>query len=370
MLLKKIALSVSILTLSTATLADVPKVVTDIAPVHSLVAQVMRGIGEPALLIKPENSPHEYNLRPSEARALSKADIVFWIGEDLTPWLDKSLDSLAGSAEIVSLMDSSGTQLLSFREGATFEAHDHNHDDHEHKHDEHDHDDHDHDHDAHEHEHDEHEHDDHDHDAHEHEHDEHDEHDHDHDAHEHEHDEHDHGGHAHSHDGDDPHVWLDPVNAQAWLQHIATTLAEQDPANAERYRRNAEQASNELDRLITELQAEADALGDVKFIVFHDAYQYFETRFDVLASGALSVSDASDPSPARVAEIRQTVNDLNVSCIFTEPQFNPNLVKTVFDGTDVYTGIMDPLGVDIEPGVNQYQTLILRLMQSLSNCAS
>ena len=110
--------------------ASPPKVAVDIAPVHSLVAQVMAGVGEPDLVIRPGASPHEYTLRPSEAEALSRADVVFWISEELTPWLESPLENLAGSATKVTLLDVSGITLHDFREGATFEAHDHHGDEH------------------------------------------------------------------------------------------------------------------------------------------------------------------------------------------------------------------------------------------------
>ena len=83
--------------------ADVPKVAVDIAPVHSLVSKVMDGLGKPNLIIPAEASPHEYQLRPSEAKALQEAKLVFWIGEDLTPWLEKGLSTLAKNATITTL---------------------------------------------------------------------------------------------------------------------------------------------------------------------------------------------------------------------------------------------------------------------------
>lgn len=345
MLLKKLVLSTIGFTISTATFAVTPNVVTDIAPVHSLVTQVMEGVAKPTLLVKPEYTPHEYTMRPSEARALSKADAVFWIGEDLTPWLEKSLDTLTPSAVKVSLLEVEGTTLHAFREGATFEAH--AHDDHEeHEHEEHHDDEHEH-HDDHDHEHSEHE-------AHEH-----------HDEDEKHHDDHK----EHHHEGNDPHAWLDPVNAQVWVREIALTLANIDPVNASTYQANADKTVVNLQNLITRNQAIVGESDLSNFIVFHDAYQYFEKRFDVSAAGAISISDASDPSPARVSEIRDTVAKLGVSCIFTEPQFNANLVKSVFKGTDVVTmGVMDPLGANLKPSKDQYAELINNLMTSLQQC--
>ena len=119
--------------LSTSMLvADVPKVTVDIAPVHSLVSSVMEGVGKPDLIMPAGASPHEYQLKPSNAKSLEDADVVFWIGEDLTPWLENGLESLAKNASKTSLLGVDGIELLSFREGALFEAHDHgDHDDHD-----------------------------------------------------------------------------------------------------------------------------------------------------------------------------------------------------------------------------------------------
>jgi zinc transport system substrate-binding protein len=114
---------------ASVSVADTPRVAVDIAPVHSLVARVMDGVDTPALIIAAGASPHEYSLRPSEAAALQKADVIFWIGPELTPWLDKALSTLAQDAVQVSFINAEGTILLPYRESALFERHDHDHDD-------------------------------------------------------------------------------------------------------------------------------------------------------------------------------------------------------------------------------------------------
>lgn len=327
--------------------ADVPAVAVDIPPVHSLVDRVMGELGSPDLVIQPGASPHGYSMRPSEAEALSRADVVFWVSDDLTPWLARARQSLAGDAREVELMEVPGTLRHAFRQGATFEAHDHGGDDH--GHDDHGYDDHGHD----DHGHDDHGHDDHGHDDHEHA--------------DHGHDDH---GHGHAHGGLDPHGWLDPVNAQAWLEAIAASLAELDPDNADVYRQNAAEGQAELDTLIDELNDRlADARG-TRFIVFHDAYQYFEHRFEVPAAGAISLGDASDPSPARIREIQTRVAELGVQCVFREPQYNPALVESVFEGTGVETSIViDPLGVDLPLGETLYPQLLHGLAEGVTHCA-
>ena len=380
----------NLLTLSLATTliggaahADTPQVAVDIAPVHSLVARVMEGVAVPDLIIQPGASPHEYSLRPSEAAALQASDLVFWVGPGLTPWLADTIETLAQEASVTALSKLDGTVKLEFRESAMFEVHDHDehadHDDHaDHDgHDDHDaiadHDDHDEhaDHDDHaDHDgHDDHDaiadHDDHDdHDGHD-DHDDHAEHaDHDdHDDHDETagHDEHDHGAY-------DPHTWLSPKNAMTWLNAIAGQLSAVDPDNAGAYFANAAAGRAEIEVLMGDVTAILDPLRNGRFIVFHDAYQYFEQDFNFPASGALSISDASDPSPARIAEIRDRIAEQGVDCVLAEPQFNPGLIATVLDGTDAQTGILDPIGSDLEPGSALYPEMIRNLAKALASC--
>jgi zinc transport system substrate-binding protein len=309
--------------LSAPALAEAPSVAADIAPVQGLVARVMDGVGEPALIIQQGASPHEYSLRPSEAAALENADIVFWIGESLTPWMAETVETLAGDATVVELLDVPGTVTLPYREGATFEAHDHGED--EHGHDDHGHDDHG-------------------------------------------HDEHAHDDQGHDHEGDDPHAWLDPENAKLWLDAIAAELSAADPANAATYVANAAAGRAEIDAASAEAATTVAPLKDAGFVVFHDAYQYFEARFGIAAAGAISLSDASEPSPARIAEIQAAVADLGVACVFSEPQFNAGLVATVMDGSAAKTAVLDPLGTTIEPGPGFYPALIRQLSASMAGC--
>lgn len=337
-----------------AAFAEAPKVAVDIAPVHSLVSRVMEGVGAPALIIQQGASPHEYSLRPSEAAAIQDAGIVFWMGSDLTPWLTEALETLAPDAATTALLEADGTIELAFRESALFEAHSHDEHDHDDEHGDHDHDDHadkdgdhkNHDHAGHD------DHDDHD--------------DHEHEGHEHEHEASAHEGHDHG--AHDPHAWLSPQNAMTWLNVIAGQLSAEDPENAGAYLANAAAGRGEIEALIGEVSAILEPARGGQFIVFHDAYQYFEEDFDFPASGAISLSDASDPSPARIAEIQGRIAEANIDCVLAEPQFNPGLVETVLDGTQAETGVLDPLGSELEPGSALYPQLIRNLSTTLADC--
>jgi zinc transport system substrate-binding protein len=373
--------------------ADV-NVVASIKPIHSLVAAVMEGVGEPELIIEGAGSPHTYALKPSQARVLENADVVFWFGHQLEAFLEKPLEAIAKDAKSVELLDAHDLIKLEFREGGAFEKHGHddedNHDEHddhdehaEKKHDDHDHDEHKHDehgdekkHDEHDHNehketaeaHDEHDHDDHKdddkHDHDEHKHEEHDDHAHEEHADgEHEHDEHDHGAF-------DAHVWLDPLNAKAIVHEIEETLAEADPENAEKYEANAEALMVKIDTLIAEVSADLEPVKDSRFVVFHDAYQYFEQRFGMSAVGSVTVSPEVLPGAERISELHAKIKELNAVCVFSEPQFESKLVQTVTEGTDAKSGVLDPLGTGIENGPELYFTLIKNMATSFKTCLS
>ena len=318
---KLITISTIMTLVSTSVMADVPNVAADIAPVHSLVSRVMESVGAPKLVIKSGASPHDYRLRPSEAKALQDADLVFWMGEELTPWMNGALETLASKASITTLLDQEGVTLHDFRESALFEAHDHD-EDKDHK----DHDDHD-DHD------DDKDHKDHD----------------------------DHGGH-------DPHAWLSPENAKLWLNIIASKLSVADPQNAASYFMNAAAGQAEMEEMIVEVNVMLKPVQGGKFVVFHDAYQYFENDFDFYASGAISLGDSSDPSPARIQKVQKRIRDEGIQCVLAEPQFNEGLVVTVMEGSEATASVIDPLGAELNTGSNLYTQLIKNMAKTLRDC--
>ncbi|MGB2494672.1 MAG: zinc ABC transporter substrate-binding protein [Candidatus Puniceispirillaceae bacterium] len=352
-----------LVTSATLAKADV-KVVASIKPVHSLVSAVMQGVGTPDLLVKGAGSPHTYSLKPSQAQQLQDADLVFWMSHDLEAFLENSIESIATKARSVPLMESHGLTKLNFREGGAFE--DHGHDGHaDEKHDDHGHDDHadekhdDHGHDDHADEkHDDHGHDDHADEKHD---------DHGHDDHADEkHD--DHGHDDHGHDEVDPHVWLDPVNAKALVHEIEEALAEADPENAATYESNAEAVMAKLDDLVAEIDAELAPVKDRGYVVFHDAYQYFENRFGVSAIGSITVSPEVLPGAERVSELQEKVRSLDATCVFSEPQFEPKLVATITENTNAGSGVLDPLGASLADGPTLYFGLLRNMARSLKEC--
>ncbi|XHC00468.1 zinc ABC transporter substrate-binding protein ZnuA [Nitratireductor sp. ac15] len=316
-------------------------VVASIKPVHSLLAGVMEGVGDPQLILQGAGSPHTYSMRPSQARMLAGADVVFWVGPNMEVFLAKPLETLASGAKLVTLSESEGITLLDMREGGAFEAHTHgdegDHEDHEAHHDHKDGDDHEKDEKEHAHEGGAQ----------------------DHGAHE---------GHDHHDHGPDAHIWLDPENAKVIVNAIAETLSETDAENASTYAANAAKLNERIDALSAEIAEELEPVRDRPFIVFHDAYQYFEKRFGLAAAGSITVSPEVIPGAQRVDEIRTKVGELDAACVFAEPQFEPRLVEVVTEGTNARSGVLDPLGAEIADGPDLYFELLRGMAASFKNC--
>ena len=331
-IIKKLPLILSILSLVsfiTPVNADI-KVVTSIKPLHSLASYLMDGVGKPDLIVDGYASPHGFSMKPSHAKMLQNADLIFWVGEGMENFLEKPLNSIAKKAEKIELMETKGLQVLKFRERNIFDEHDHDdHDDHAKKED--DHDDHDHDNHGKKEEHD------------------------DHDDHE-----------GHNHGEYDAHIWLDPINAKVILFEMSKHLIELDAKNESVYRDNLSKAYNEIDKLTKDVTAELDQ--SVASIVFHDAYQYFEKRFNVNILGAFTVNTDVMPGAEQVAEIREIIKHDKVACVFSEPQFNPDIINAVAKDMKIKTGVLDPLGATLDPGKDLYFDLIRNMSASFKGC--
>ena len=304
-----------LLLLPLVALADEPRVVASINPVHSLVAGVMRGVGEPLRLVSGGASPHDYSLKPSEARAINQAQVVFWIGPDLEGFLIRPLDNIKDKVRVVALLDAPGMTVLPLREGGAWEPHGHGEHGHETPEDGDDHD------------------------------------------------------HGHDRQVDhDPHVWLDPVNAIAMARRIMTVLGEVDVAHRADYQRNGAALIERLDHLNQRLATELAPVRQQPYLVFHDAYQYFEQRYDLDAIGSVTMNAERRPGAKRVADIQARIRDLQVRCVFSEPQFQPALVETIIAGSAVRRGVLDPLGAELPPGPDAYFQLLQGLATSLRAC--
>ena len=310
------------------------KVVASIKPIHSLVSYVMDGVGKPDVIVDGYNSPHGFSLKPSHAKMIENADLIIWVGEDLEAFLEKPLNTIAKKAINIEIMDLSGVKKLKFREKNIFEGHD----DHGHGHKEKKHDDHGHGHK-------EKKHDDHGHKKAK-------------------HDDHGHEGHAHGEH--DPHVWLDPMNAKVIVKEIEKQLVKLDPDNSSKYKANSKKAQTELDNLTKNIKK--DLKGNLRFVVFHDAYQYFENRFGIKVLGALTVNPDVLPGAEQLSEIREVIEHEKVNCLFSEPQFNPAIIKSIAKDTKIKTGVLDPLGATLDKGKGMYSELLQSMYASFKGC--
>jgi zinc transport system substrate-binding protein len=320
---------------STPALAEVPSVVTDIPPVHALVAQVMGDLGQPDLLLTRGADEHDFQLKPSQAAQVAQADLVVWIGPELTPWLDSALDVRAEGAAALALLSAEGTETRAYGDAA--KDHDHAGEDHDHDH-------------GHDHGHEE---------AHAEEAATKDDH------------AHDHGeeGHDHAHDGTDPHAWLDPGNAQAWLGLISAELSRLDPANAATYRANAAAAAERIAALDAEVAAILAPVADKPLVTFHDAYGYFGAHYGLTLAGSIALGDAASPGAQRLSELRATMEAGDVLCIFPEAQHDLALVEQMAEGTGARIGgILDPVGSTLEPGPGAYEALLRGMATTLADC--
>ena len=308
-------------------MAEVPRVVTDIPPVHSLVAQVMGDLGQPDLLLEKGANAHSFQLRPSQAAGLQEAGLVVWIGPEMTPWLDRALEGTSTAKEL-RLLAAEGTFRQDFGAEAGHEGHDHGteekaeagHDDHGHDeagHDEAGHD--------------------------------------------------DHAGHSHT--GLDPHAWLDPANAGHWLGLIAAELSAQDPENAAIYAANAEKAQADLTALDGEIAALLAPVKDKPLVVFHDAYGYFAGHYGLTIAASIAEGDAANPGAKHIAELEALLREGPV-CLFPEANHDPKLVAQLAEATGLTpAGALDPEGSFIEPGAALYGQMLRTMATTIADCA-
>lgn len=286
-----------------------PKVVASVLPVDGIVSAVMGDTGQPELLLKGSLSEHRAVFTPAQLAELGEADLVFIVGHGL----EAKLSQLSGTEAVngkrfIELSEAPGVKTLPIRQGGAWDAH------------------------------------------------------------------HDEAGHDHTGEAAegvlsfDPHVWLDPENAKAMAAEVAVELSKADPENAAAYKANAEAFAKSVDETTATIAAELAPVKDVPYIVFHDAYHYFENRFGLSAAGSISDVSAQAPSAERLAEIRDKIGAVKAGCVFREPQYDDRVVTAVIEDTGARAGVLDPLGAGIPAGPQAYQQLLLKLAQSLKSC--
>lgn len=276
-----------------------PQVVVTIKPLQSLVASVMDGVAEPYLLIDGNMSPHTYHLKPSDAKKINEADLVFWMGSDMEKFMDKPLATLSVPTKQVALLEDKKLKLLPMRKGGVWDIDDDGDQDAKH----------------------------------------------------------------------DPHIWLDPQNAIQIVKIITDKLSDVDPANAKTYVANETKTINNLKALDDEAAKKLKPLQGKPFIVFHDAYQYMEKRYDLTAAGSVIIEPDAGLSAKRITEIREKIKQSGATCIFKEPQFDDRILKPITERLTVKIGTLDPEGAaDVKKGVDAYATIIRNITTSLNQC--
>lgn len=289
-----------------AKMGEAGRIVASIKPLHSLVSEVMGGVGSPSLLVKGINSPHDVYLKPSQMQLLQDASVVFYIDPAYETFLQSAFQVLPETVRTVSLMAAGGVKRLPERKGGAWEAlHDHSHHDH-------------------------------------------------------------HGDHGQT--PPDLHIWLDPKNAIAMVQEIADVLSEIDPENRDIYNANADRLAPRLRTLDAELQEVLAPLKDQAFIVFHDAYQYFEKAYGLRGVGSITLEPDESASPKRIQAVRAKLKETGAECVFREPQFSDHLIDTVIEGTEAKRGTLDPLGADLNDGEGLYFHLLRNMASSIQDC--
>lgn len=282
-------------------------VIASIKPVHSLAAAVMEGAGSPRLLVRGVASPHTYALRPSDAIALQRADLVFWVEKTMEMFLTKPLAALPAKARVVQLSAVPGVTLLPVRSGGVWPENESKSES---------------------------------------------------------------GTHGHEERSLDTHIWLDSGNAEAMVQAMAAALSAADPDRASLYRSNARRVRRRILAMDAELRSRLRPVGDVPYVVFHDAYQYFERRYGLHSVASISVGSGTGQGARRILEIRKRLRKTRAVCVFAEPQFEPALIETVIEGTGIRTATLDPLGAHLDPGPEHYFRLMRNMGESLLQCLS
>lgn len=298
------------LTLAPAHAGTPPKVVASIQPLHSLAAMVMDGVAQPALLVSGAQSEHGYALKPSDLRAIEAAQVVLMVDPGYETFMAKPLKGT--KAEVIAMADLPGAVILAPREGGVWDPHHHQdaHHDHGHEHGEHD-------------------------------------------------------------EGEiDGHVWLDPANARLAVVALMEKLIAIDPAHAAAYRANGDKALAGLSALDRDLRARLAPLAGRSYVVFHDAYQYFEARYGLTPAGSITLEPDRPPSPQRVAALEARLGPAKAACVFREPQFPAPIVASLAQAAGARVGVLDPQGAALPPGPSLYPLLLNGLADGLTACLS
>ena len=272
------------------------RVAVSIAPLHGLTDAVLDGVSTAELLIAANQSPHDFLLRPSTVKQLRRADLVVWVGPMFEFALNKPMAQLTDRQRVLQLTQQPQITLLPNR-ALSFDRTVDEHDEHDEPDDGHD-------------------------------------------------DEHDTEPRqaVHAHGEIDPHLWLDPDNAIAMAGLLAATLGELDPANAARYRQNAAALGQRIRTHHARLTAQLAAIAGQSYLVYHDAYQYFERAFGLRGGQAVTLNPEREVGAARRKSLYRHIRTYRVRCVFVEPQYGDRAIRWLQDAHPMTAGQLNPIG--------------------------
>lgn len=287
-------------------------VVSSIKPVHSLVEGVLGEVGTSVLLVDGSASMHNYQLKPSQQRALSVAKIVFYIDANAETFLERAFEASESSGKLIALADNPVIPLLEKRLGDDWQQHSHGEED-------------------------------------------------DHQINDEEH-------HLEHGSNVDLHIWLNPNNALLMVQNIKQVLESAFPEHTAAFNANAQVLSQKLRQLDSMLEQTLLSVKDQPFIVFHDAFGYFEQRYALNGVGSILIDTRLSPSVSQVQSVRRTIESTSAACVFSEPQFSNKIISIVVEGKDINSARVDPLGANIDAGPTLYFELMRALGRGFEKC--
>ncbi len=302
----------SLLAASTAGRAAPPRlqVLTTLAPLYSWAASVAGDLADVENLLPADVGPHEFQFRPRDLKKVQRAEIVILNGLGVETWLEKTLqnNSLGRPApRVVRTSDGLAGELIYHSPSLKLERTDTKDDsDQSHSH-----------------------------------------------------------PHSTGSEPPNPHVWLDPRFASHGVSNILAAFCERDPRHAAGYTRNATAYLEQLATLDADFRKLSSSLTNKSVVTFHDAFPYFARRYGFDLVGVIEEAPAVAPSPKYLSNLSRLITARNVRVIFTEPQYQPRLVRQLTQDLGITSAELDVLETG-RPSAGFYIEGMRRNLRSLA----
>ncbi|HKN05171.1 MAG TPA: zinc ABC transporter substrate-binding protein ZnuA [Buttiauxella sp.] len=292
----------------TAAVSAQAAVVASIKPLGFIAAAIADGVTPTEILLPDGASEHDYALRPSDVKRLQSADLVVWIGPEMEAFMQKSVNQLAEQKQ-VQLAALPGVKPLLMK-GDDDDVHAHEGHDHSAENSDEDH-----------------------------------------------------------HDGEyNMHIWLSPEIARLSAVAIHDKLVELMPQNRAKLDANLQTFELGLANIDKQVGSVLTPFKGKGYFVFHDAYGYFEKHYGLTPLGHFTVNPEIQPGAQRLHEIRTQLVEQKAVCVFAEPQFRPAVINAVARGTNVRSGTLDPLGIEVKLGKDSYMQFLNGLANQYASC--